>query len=63
MEVMESMYNLATMLQQQRFSTSQEKLTQMEVEHFLTYEGIRFEREKPLSGRDIPDFLIQTQFA
>ncbi|MFY0545474.1 hypothetical protein [Brevibacillus sp. H7] len=62
MEVMKSMYNLATMLQLQRFSTAQEKLTQMEVERFLTSEGIRFEREKHLSDRDIPDFLIQTQF-
>lgn len=62
MAVMESMYDLASRLQQQRFSTTQEKLTQMEVERFLTSEGIRFEREKHLSDRDIPDFLIQTPF-
>ena len=62
MEVLNLMYLLATKLQQQRFSTSQEKLTQMEVERFLASEGVIYEREKHLSDRDIPDFLIQTQF-
>lgn len=62
MAVMESMFDLASRLQQQRFSTTQEKLTQMEVERFLASEGIHFEREKHLSDRDIPDFLIKTQF-
>lgn len=61
MEILVSMCNLTTMLQLQRFSTVQEKLTQMEVESYLISEGISFEREKHLTNRDIPDFLIQTQ--
>jgi hypothetical protein len=61
MEIIELMYDLATLLQQQRFSAEQEKLTQMEVERFLRSKGINFEREKPLSDRDIPDFLIHTE--
>ncbi|MGG0939228.1 hypothetical protein ABHN11_24755 [Brevibacillus centrosporus] len=60
MEIIEVMSSLVEKLQLQRFSTEQEKLTQMDVECFLASIGICFEREKHLSDRDIPDFLIHT---
>lgn len=57
----EVMHHLVEHLQQQRFNTVQEKRTQMDVERFLTSEGISFDREKRLSDQDIPDFIIHSQ--
>lgn len=54
------MSDLAAELQKQRFNISQEKRTQMDVEQYLMSQKISFEREKRLSGEDIPDFFIFT---
>lgn len=59
-ELMCLLQSLANQLKMQRFSTIQEKKTQSEVEAFLLAEGYSFEREKRLSNKDIPDFLIRS---
>lgn len=46
------------LLQRHRFDLSAEKKLQADVESALTATGIVFEREKVLSPRDIPDFLV-----
>lgn len=51
-------YELCMQLKLQRFSTIQEKQTQMDVEHYLRMIEVPFEREKRLSNHDIPDFFI-----
>lgn len=49
---------LVQLLQQHRFDLSTEKHLQAEIEEVLLKAGFPFEREKRLSDRDIPDFLI-----
>lgn len=61
-ELMCLLQSLANQLKLQRFSTIQEKKTQSEVETFLLSAGYSFEREKRLSSKDIPDFLIQSPY-
>ncbi|MDM8356619.1 hypothetical protein [Pandoraea communis] len=50
--------SLVRLLQQYRFDLSTEKHLQAEIEDVLLKAGIVFEREKRLSDRDIPDFLV-----
>lgn len=52
--------SLATQLRNQRFSTIQEKQTQLEVELFLITLNYSFQREMRLNEKDIPDFLINS---
>jgi hypothetical protein len=52
--------SLAAQLRNQRFSTIQEKQTQLEVELFLIALNYSFQREKRLNEKDIPDFLISS---
>lgn len=47
------------LLQRSRFDLSSEKHLQEEVAQALTAAGISFEREKRLSAKDIPDFLVE----
>lgn len=58
--LLEFQYELSERLKLQRFSTAQEKQTQAEVQTFLLASGYKFEREKRLSERDIPDFFIHS---
>jgi hypothetical protein len=60
-KIIEAMHDLAVQLQKQRFSTVQEKRTQIDVEQYLTVNETKFEREKRLSDHDIPDFLIHNE--
>lgn len=41
-----------------RLDLAQEKRSQVELEQALVQEGLRFERERPLCSRDIPDFIV-----
>ena len=50
--------NLVRLLRRCRLDLSTEKHLQEGVERALTAAGISFEREKPLSARDIPDFFV-----
>lgn len=50
--------DLIRLLRRGRFDLSTEKHLQAGVEQVLSAEGVRFEREKGLSDRDIPDFLV-----
>lgn len=61
-QLLEYMCKLGEKLQLQRFSVAQEKQTQLEVEQFLLHTEVAFEREKRLSGQDIPDFFIHSDF-
>lgn len=56
--ILETMLHLSSQLRRQRFSTIQEKQTQADIEQFLISQGIHFEREKRLSEKDIPDFML-----
>lgn len=49
---------IVRLLQRHRFDLSTEKHLQAGVEQALTAAGVAFEREKRLSDRDIPDFLV-----
>ncbi|WP_455233281.1 hypothetical protein [Geopseudomonas aromaticivorans] len=49
---------LADFLSRLRLDMAQEKRAQGELEQLLTTAGIAFEREKRLSAKDIPDFLV-----
>lgn len=51
--------DIVRLLQRCRLDLSTEKHLQAGVEQALTTAGIRFEREKRLSDRDIPDFFIE----
>lgn len=53
-----SAVDLVRFLQRHRFDLSSEKRLQGGIEEALTRAGIAFEREKRLSDRDIPDFLV-----
>jgi hypothetical protein len=61
-EILEIMHILVGQIQLQRFRTTPEKSTQSDVEQFLTNYGLEFQREKRLTKKDIPDFLIQSDF-
>lgn len=50
--------DIVRLLQRCRFDLSTEKHLQEDIERTLREHGIAFEREKHLSPRDIPDFLI-----
>lgn len=60
--LVEVMAKLGHQLESERFSTTQEKQTQLEVEFVLKKLGYLFEKEKRLSVKDIPDFYINTEF-
>lgn len=49
---------LVRMLERQRLDLSSEKHLQEGIEQDFLSQGIVFEREKRLSARDIPDFLV-----
>lgn len=59
-ELIKEMVQFAIILEQQRFSMSQEKQTQAEIEEFLKSKGFYYEREKRLSAQDVPDFILNT---
>lgn len=61
-EILGIMHILIGQIQLQRFRTIPEKSTQSDVEKFLTFQGLTFEREKRLSKTEIPDFLIHSQY-
>lgn len=50
--------SLVLLLQRCRFDLSTEKHLQAGVEEALKDAGFEFEREKSLSARDVPDFLV-----
>lgn len=50
---------IVRLLQRCRLDLSSEKHLQEGIEHALTDSGIAFEREKRLSQKDIPDFLVE----
>lgn len=50
--------DLVRLIQSCRFDLSTEKHLQADVESALRDAGIPFEREKALSVRDIPDFMV-----
>lgn len=50
--------DLVRLVRRHRFPLAIEKSMQEEIERVLLSEGISFEREKHLSERDIPDFLV-----
>ncbi len=49
---------LVRLIQRQRFDLSTEKNMQYQMTQVLVANNIEFEREKSLSKRDIPDFLV-----
>ncbi len=49
---------IVQLVRRSRFDLSSEKKLQADLEEALKREGIAYEREKRLSGRDIPDFFI-----
>jgi hypothetical protein len=51
--------SVVRLLQQCRFDLSTEKRLQADIEETLADAGIGFEREKPLSEADIPDFFVE----
>lgn len=51
--------DIVRLLQRCRLDLSTEKHLQEGVERSLKEKGIEFEREKALSARDIPDFLVR----
>lgn len=57
-ELVRFLISLANQLKQQRFSVNQEKKTQAEIAEFLSSMNYSVEREKPLSAKDTPDFLL-----
>lgn len=61
-EILMFMQDLVRQIQLQKFRTTPEKSTQLDVEQYLKASGMNFEREKRLSEHDIPDFLIQSQY-
>ncbi len=50
---------IVRLLEQCRFDLSSEKHLQEDIEKVLEAAGITFEREKRLSSKDIPDFLVE----
>jgi len=50
--------SLVRLIQQQRLDLSTEKRMQAELAEVMQSNGILFEREKILSAKDIPDFLV-----
>jgi LEA14-like dessication related protein len=49
---------LVRLIQRHRFDLSNEKSLQVQLAEAMTANNVEFEREKPLSPRDIPDFMV-----
>lgn len=49
---------IATLLRGQRFTFNDELQLQGQIERVLLAHGVKFEREKPLSRADRPDFFV-----
>jgi len=52
---------LETFCSKLRLDMALEKRAQADLESALHAAGLEFEREKPLSKRDIPDFLVKVE--
>jgi len=60
-QVLQALSRIANLLARLRLDITQEKRAQADLEQVLTTADIPFEREKRLSEKDIPDFLLNIE--